>query len=258
MKPTDFGNFCEVWALAHETMAAGKVFSQNAMSSIFDDFEDYDFLMVDAALKHHRKSAKFAPTAFDIIDLLDAGSKHVGADEAWAIAKVSMNSSESVVTTAEIIQAAGAAEDVYNPRDENPARMAFRDVYNRITKLAKKPQWFVSRGDDKEQTESVALEGIRLGRLPIGSESQYRIEAPTVTAQFLIEGYVANVCIRDEERAKIKTLLTPEPKKKWFGEVIVDPVYDRTNEALPDFLLDVDSTYFYKTPVVVVAEQLAA
>ncbi len=230
----------------------------------WETLKDFSISEVSKAVNAHVRESKFFPTLAEIIAHIPSAqqNRHIGADEAWTIAKQAMNQDNCACVTDQILEAMDIAWDVYSAKDENPARMAFRDAYTRITKASGNPVWFVSLGNDKAQAEGVALEGVRLGRLPHGAEVKYLTTPVTATVSGLIEGWLSNVDtkdIRDDEMKKIKSLLSPDKKKDWTGSVVqIDPVYDRTNEALPSFFLDVDSTYFYKTPVVVVPGQLAA
>lgn len=185
---SDFNEFQEAWSSAHETMAAGKALSQKAMSSIFDDLEDYPLHIVLGALKVHRKTAKFAPTVFDIVEIIKdrTGAKHIGVEEAWTIAVESFDEYSTVVWTKEIAEARGIASDLYQ-RDKVAARMAFKDAYSRIIKTAPEPKWFTTIGFDPQRRADAIASAVLLKRLPAGSDAKYRIEAPTMTAQLLIE-----------------------------------------------------------------------
>jgi hypothetical protein len=185
---SDFNNFQEMWASAHETMAAGKSLSQKSMSGIFDDLEDYPLHIVMGALKVHRKTAKFAPTVFDIIEIIKdrTGAKHVGVEEAWTIAVESFDEYSTVVWTKEIAEARGIASNLYQ-QDKVAARMAFKDAYSRIIKTANEPKWFPTVGFDPQRRADAIATAVLLKRLPAGTDAKYRIEAPTMTTQLLIE-----------------------------------------------------------------------
>lgn len=190
MQKNEFTRFADVWADAHEIMAGGKVFSNRAMVMIFEALEGYPLYAVVMAIGVHVRQSRFAPTPADIVEIINDHSrcKHVGAEEAWAIALESFDESRSVVWTDEIAQARNIAWTIFAAGDEVGARMAFREAYKRIVSVsANEARWLVSQGFDKEQAADVVAAAVRLGRLPAGADAKYRIEAPTTTTQKLIE-----------------------------------------------------------------------
>jgi hypothetical protein len=189
MNNSDFNTFSEAWADAHEVMAAGKVLSERAMESIFHDLEDYPLNVVVASINIHRKSAKFAPTVFDIVEIIGdrTGAKHIGAEEAWSIALESFDEYSTVVWTQPISEARGVAYGLFMDGDKVAARMAFKDAYTRIIKTAAEPSWTVTEGFDLARRADAVQQAVLLKRLPHGSDARYRLEAPTTTTQALIE-----------------------------------------------------------------------
>ena len=194
MKAPDFNNFCEAWVSAQASMAAGKMLSQHDLSGIFDDLEDYTLEVVLASIKIHRKSARFAPVVFDIVEIIKdrTGAKHIGAEEAWTLAVRSFDESATVVWTKEIAEARALVCELY-ALDKVGARMAFKDAYARIIKTADNPKWFATIGCDPAQHFDAIAAAVRAKRLPIGAEAKYHLEAP-ITVQALIEQayYVAS------------------------------------------------------------------
>lgn len=167
MNKQDFNRFSDAWADAHEAMAAGKILSPRAMVSIFDDFEDYSIDAVLAALKHHRKTAKYAPTTNDIIELLEAGNKRLTSDEAWAM--MPLDEFETVVWTQEMAEAYGIASGILTEGDKIAARMAFRGAYERLCAeavLMQRPiSWSVCVGFDKTRIEPALQKAVAAGRI---------------------------------------------------------------------------------------------
>jgi hypothetical protein len=167
MNKQDFKNFSEAWADAHEAMAGGKVLSPRAMVSIFDDLEDWSIDAVLAALKFHRKTAKFAPTAFDIIDLLNAKNRRPSADEAWAMRP--KDEFETVVWTQEMAEAYNIAYDLIIEGDMIAARMAFKGAYERLcaeSTLRSSPiAWVACIGYDKAKIEPALQKAVIAGRI---------------------------------------------------------------------------------------------
>ena len=167
MNKQNFNEFADAWSDAHEAMAAGKVLSPRAMVSIFDDFEDHSIESVLAALKHHRKTARYAPVSSDIIELLGAHNKRLSADEAWAM--MPRSEDEAVVWTEEMSGAYAAAYDLIIEGDRIAARMAFKGAYDRLCSEASMMQksvvWKVCTGYDKTLIEPTLQKAVLAGRI---------------------------------------------------------------------------------------------
>lgn len=179
MNKSDFDSFHDAWSLAHETMAAGKNLSQAAISSIFDDFEGFEFSVVNAAINHYRKTAKFAPTAYDIITLLNTANKRLSADEAWA--RLPQSERDTVVWSEEMAGAYAIAYDLIIDGDKIAARMAFKGAYDRLCNesvLMQKPLAItVSIGYDKNLIEPVLRKALESGQITQKTVNRY-LSAP--------------------------------------------------------------------------------
>lgn len=112
-------------------------------------FEDE---VVVKAVQDFISTSRFKPHVADIVDRCNSqlDGQWLGADEAWS--RVAKSERESCIHTQESAEAWSIAEPVFNDRDINGARMAFRDCYNRLVSKAKlegrKPIYFPSLGVD--------------------------------------------------------------------------------------------------------------
>lgn len=167
MIDSDFNDFSEAWADAHEVMPGGKVLSERAMESVFYDLNNYSLESVLAAIKHHRKSARFAPAPADIINLLESGNKRLTADEAWAM--IPHDEFETIVWTREMAEAYGIASGILAEGDKIAARMAFKGAYDRLcaeAALMQRPvSWVVCIGFDKSRIEPALQKAVAAGRI---------------------------------------------------------------------------------------------
>lgn len=173
MTKDDYKKFTDAWITAHEVLPGGKALSLPAIKACINALSNYPIELLISAIGKHVQTARFAPTPSDIIGLLEQGNQHLGADEAWAIALVSMNEAETVVVTDEIMQARAIALDVYNSGDVLGARMAFRSAYDRIIAHAGPPNWMVSLGFDAEKRSTAVQNAVAMGRLPNDMAAKY-------------------------------------------------------------------------------------
>jgi hypothetical protein len=190
MNSGDFAAFHPAWINAHAKSSSNQVPADAVIMSVFDDLAEYQFSSVEAALRVHARQSRFAPTVFDVIEIISdhTGAKHIGAEEAWAIALESFDENSTVVWTKEILEARNAASGVYNDGDKVAARMAFKDAYTRIIKTAPEPKWTITEGFDLARRADAVKNAVRLKRLPpLKPDSRFLIEAPTTTTQALIE-----------------------------------------------------------------------
>lgn len=171
-----------------------------AMRMFFSSLQKYDMAQIEMAFTMHIKTSKFMPTVADIIDYIESTNpamKRLGPEEAWAA--VPKSEDESGVMTDEMIAAWSVAKDFIHSGDMIAARMAFKEAYARECETAKmmgKPvHWFLSRGHDGRDVESVVKEAMRLGRLPDKTGNALLLEcghkAP-INSQFLLESAERN------------------------------------------------------------------
>lgn len=175
MNQSDYTEFANAWANAHEVMPAGKVLSNGAMKAVFEALRHYPLDMLLPAIKRHIQTAQFAPAPKDIIDMLEMKQKRLTADEAWAM--MPRDETETVVWTDEMAQAYGIAYDLIVDGDRIAARMAFKSAYERLcdeaTVIGKPVRWSVALGYDKTKIEPVLQQAVQLGRISRESVKHY-------------------------------------------------------------------------------------
>lgn len=141
----------------------------------FNALGQFTLAQVREGLGRHMQdpeAGKFSPKPADVIQQI-AGSKsddgRPGKDEAWSIALCSLDESDTVVATEEILAALTIARPLLEIRDKVAARMAFIEAYERHVAQARREgrpaKWIVSLGDDKGRRIHAVQEGLRLGRL---------------------------------------------------------------------------------------------
>lgn len=175
MNNSDFQAFHDTWVNAHAMSSSNKEPADSVVMAVFDVLSDYPISHVLAAIKAHNKRSRFAPTAADIVDLLETKHQHLSADEAWALCP--KDEGATVVWTSEIAQAYAACSGMVADGDKIGARMAFKGAYERICNLSKlqnkRPSWLVSVGHDRAQIEAVITSAIKLGRISQENGKRY-------------------------------------------------------------------------------------
>lgn len=161
----------------------------------------------DGMARHLQDPAdgKFSPKPADVIRQIQNVRAHdgrPGKDEAWSIALCSLDETDTVLLTEEILTALAVAQPLLDMRDKVAARMAFIEVYERQVSMVRRgpwqpAKWIISLGTDKGRRIHAVEEGVRLGRLTeqqaaphlerIGQETQ-RISAEGSVIAGLIAG----------------------------------------------------------------------
>lgn len=152
----------------------GATLSVPAIKGIAMELAQHPEHEVLKALAKCKRECKYKLTLADILERIDQSNGFIGADEAWSLACQAMDESATVVMTEQITQAWGVARDVMP--DKVGARMAFREVYNRLVDQAKdagqQPVWFASLGHDKQGREAPLMQAAQLGRLSMNQVQQ--------------------------------------------------------------------------------------
>ena len=120
-----------------------------------------------ALFSYTMKNTDFPPTPVAIAKLCREMDGRPTADEAWAIARPSYDESVTVVWTTETQEAFSSVRQIIEESGDTAARLAFRDIYNRLVfeaRAAGKPsEWVTSLGFDKELRKTVIEEATAKG-----------------------------------------------------------------------------------------------
>lgn len=167
MIPNEYSEFYEIWIDAHAKSSSNQIPADRVVMSVFDDLMNYSLDSVRAALRHHARQSRFAPTPHDVVSLLDSGNRRMSADEAWAV--MPKDEFETVVWTHEMAEAYGIASGILVEGDKIAARMAFKSAYDRLCSEAVMMQrpviWSVCVGFDKSRIEPALQKAVAAGRI---------------------------------------------------------------------------------------------
>ena len=156
-------------ALAVTAELSETTLSKMALTLMLDDLSGYTEGDVLKALSRFRKECSCRLTAKAIVDLINDEAGYVSGNEAWAIVVAGRDEAATVVSNDLIGEAWTIASPVIQSGDDNGARMAFRDAYERIVKKAieqgRRPKWFASLGSDAFRHEPALSLAVRQGRL---------------------------------------------------------------------------------------------
>lgn len=171
MKNEDKKRFLE--QLNGVAICYGKELESALLNIFWECLKDYDIDAVCMAFQKHMRESVYFPKPSEIINRISTAPKHIGANEAWAIALKSMDERETVVWTEEIAKARAIAWDVWITGDSIGARMTFIETYNRLIANANTPKWSACLGDDASRLAPAITKAIDQGLLPKGSERKY-------------------------------------------------------------------------------------
>lgn len=148
----------------------GQTISANAAQLMAEDLASYEAADIRAALQACRRELTGKLTLAAILQRIQASDGRPGKDEAWAIALMSSDETDTVVMTDEIQLALGAARPVLDLGDKVGARMAFISAYERLVTESRdegKPvNWHVSIGFDANRRLEAITKAVQLKRIP--------------------------------------------------------------------------------------------
>lgn len=172
----------------------------------------YDIRAVSTAFGRHLSVEKrFAPTVAQILDHLGANEadQRPGSDEAWATALLARDEAATVVWTTETAQAFAGCQTILRAGDEIGARMAFRQIYDRLvaaSKAAGQPvKWSASLGHDHDLQHTALTHAQNAGLLPAATVALL-LPAPT--------GPETQTLDAQEQLAKVKALLAEQASRR--------------------------------------------
>ncbi len=185
----------------------GRTFSEPAARLFASDLAEFSEPAILKALSRCRKECKTFPSIADILSRVEDGRP--GVEEAWAM--LPRDESQSVVWTEEMRKAFGVARGLIES-DEVAARMAFKEVYLKLTgeaRMASEPvKWSPSLGHDVTHREVALREAVDKGRL-----TQSHVLAllpdktPTTTEALQITGAVMSGVDVAAQLSRIRSLL---------------------------------------------------
>lgn len=132
-------------------------------------FKDYLMVDISMAFSQYAQRGEFAPKPADILKILDRikPDGRPTADEAWAM--IPRDEATSAVITDDMAEALGVAAPLLDEGDQVAARMAFKDVYNRVIDERRRAgvpvRWFASLGHDPNGRESVLTQAVIHARI---------------------------------------------------------------------------------------------
>jgi hypothetical protein len=177
MRERDFGDFTALLDAACSLLSRGAYQPSPANAALwFRSLAAHDLAAVRAGFDAHIKDPKhgrFVPTPADIlghIEGLHGSDGRPGVEEAWAIAIAAFDEAATVVWTAETAAAWVIARPVMSAGDDVGARMAFREVYERLVREARRRMepctWQETIGHDPERRHAALESAAKAGRLP--------------------------------------------------------------------------------------------
>ncbi len=206
MNKTDFLAFATFWQDVHNSMAAGKSFSETNMRFIFEALEPYPLEFIKQATTQYSRREKFAPAPSDIIRLLEMGNKRPTADEAWTNAP--KDESLSAWQTEEEFNAWCAVSGQFYGGDKIGARMGFKAIYERFCDEAdvmnKPVKKILRRGFDKSHLKTTVEQGVIYGYLP--RQDAENILLGTDQPKTTVDALIAKTGVEESKKKNIAAM----------------------------------------------------
>ena len=192
----------------------GQQLTPTAAAMMAEDLSSYARPVLSAALSRVRTEHTGKLTTKAVIDRIDEVMGRPGANEAWATALMALDERNTVVWTEEMMRAWDTAQPLAAGGDLIGARMAFKDAYERLVRVAREerrtPVVTVSVGWDAEGRTSAIESAVKLGYIAPGDAAGY-LPAPDagagagVVAMLMHNGQIAGD-VPPEVRARLLAL----------------------------------------------------
>lgn len=144
----------------------GQQLSPAALVLMMADLDGYEFSATMQALARVRRECSRLTIAA-IIERVHAADGRPGVEEAWAM--LPKGEDATVVWTEEMAKASAVTRDMISSGDMVGARMAFKEVYQKLCQESRDRAvpvtWSVSLGWDKGSRESAIKEAVSAGRI---------------------------------------------------------------------------------------------
>ena len=157
------------------------------------------------------RKSEFMPKPADLIKFMGGAGNHLSPDEAWSIAILASDETNTVVWTNEIAKAWSQADIVYCNGDKIGARRTFIEAYERLVNesmmYCRPIEFFVSLGNDKSRRVDAINHAVFTGLLT-QERANYYLPKPENTIAMIEYKYEQSVSDKSMSHiANIKQML---------------------------------------------------
>lgn len=208
-------------------LVTGRELTLEALTMMVEDLAVYPLPAVLHAITRCRRELKGYMSLADVLHRIESIDGRPGPDEAWSMAIVGYDESETIVQTEEMAMAYNRARPLMVVNDRIAARKAFIETYQRLVqeaRQARKPvKWQPSLGTDKDRRAVVLDAAVACGKLSQGqvagllpapthlSETCNKILRLAASNGELVGDREARFAKAREELTKIKAMLDGKP-----------------------------------------------